>query len=76
MVFVVDFYGYNVENADTSLIKRHLSDENGNVGDRRFISVMIALVILDQPGENLLLGNNIGERLNWMIQNSKYVLLY
>ena len=75
-MFVVDFYGYNVENVDASLIKRRLLEEQEDTKNRRFISVMVALVISDQPGETLLLGNNIGERVNWTIQNSKYVLFH
>ena len=49
-------------------------ESNEDMGDRMYILVMVALVILDQPGGTLLLGNNIGEHLNWTIRNSKYFL--
>ena len=75
-VFVIDFYGYNVDDAESVLIKNYMTESNLDLNRQRYISLMVALVISDQPGETLLLGNNIGERINWTAQNSKYVLFH
>jgi hypothetical protein len=74
-VMVLDFYGYMVDNANPLMIKQCLDEHNLDKGRQRYLSVVVALVISDKIGEALLLGNNIGHRVNWTVQNSGYILL-
>ena len=76
-LFVIDIVGYMVDEGNPLLVKKYISNAS-DLEDARFrrISVVVALAISEKEGEIMILGNNIGERVNWTVHNSSYVLFH